>query len=267
MINGSYGVAKVPGTEPSKEIKVLKKAQVVNKEFTIYGDFENPLFLAKDVAEVIEVDNVSDLMTRVDDDEKVLMNTIGLTDTIQTGNPNKWFLTENGLYEVLMQSRKPIAKEFKQGVKTILKEIRRNGSYYSSPKDYVAALRALADAEEEKQRLALENAKMKPLVEYAEDVLTSNDCMTSTEMAKELGFKSGKAFNQWCAENNILFCQGGRWLPYSKYSGIGWFATRTATYPKKDGTSGVSLYTVITELGRKGLTELYKKLMNKIELL
>lgn len=147
-----------------------------------------------------------------------------------------------------------------------IKELMRNGVAVL-PKDYVSALRALADAEEEKLKLEAENAKMKPLVEYAEDVLTSNDCMTATEMAKELGFKSGKAFNQWCAKNNILFCQGGRWLPYSKYSGIGWFATRTATYPKKDGTSGVSLYTVITELGRKGLIELYKKLTNRIELL
>lgn len=147
-----------------------------------------------------------------------------------------------------------------------IKELMRNGVAVL-PKDYISALRALADSEEQKLRLEAENAKMKPLVEYAEDVLTSNDCMTATEMAKELGFKSAKAFNNWCQENNILFSRSGRWLPYSKYSGIGWFATRTATYTKRDGTSGVRLYTVITELGRKGLTELYNKLMNKIELL
>ena len=35
-----------------------------------------------------------------------------------------WFLTEQGLYEVLMQSRKPIAKDFKRGVKKLLKGIR-----------------------------------------------------------------------------------------------------------------------------------------------
>lgn len=45
------------------------------------------------------------------------------------GNPNKWFLTEHGLYEVLMQSRKPIAKEFKRQVKRILTEIRQTGQY------------------------------------------------------------------------------------------------------------------------------------------
>ena len=61
-------------------------------------------------------------------------------------NKNAWFLTEYGLYEVLMQSRKPIAKEFKKGVKAILKEIRQQG-YYVAPEvrnnvnsDYVESL-------------------------------------------------------------------------------------------------------------------------------
>ena len=40
-----------------------------------------------------------------------------------------YFLTEEGLYEVLMQSRKPIAKEFKKQVKIILKDIRKHGMY------------------------------------------------------------------------------------------------------------------------------------------
>ena len=45
--------------------------------------------------------------------------------------PNRgyWFLTEDGLYEVLMQSRKPKAKEFKKEVKKILKSIRKTGRY------------------------------------------------------------------------------------------------------------------------------------------
>ena len=38
-----------------------------------------------------------------------------------------WFLTEDGLYEVLMQSRKPIARRFKRAVKDILKDLRLSG--------------------------------------------------------------------------------------------------------------------------------------------
>lgn len=42
------------------------------------------------------------------------------------------FLTEDGLYEVLMQSRKPIAKQWKKEVKTILKTLRKTGGYISN---------------------------------------------------------------------------------------------------------------------------------------
>ncbi|PFS93879.1 hypothetical protein COK58_20930 [Bacillus cereus] len=40
-----------------------------------------------------------------------------------------WFLTEDGIYELLMLSRKPIAKQWKKEVKKILKNIRLNGGH------------------------------------------------------------------------------------------------------------------------------------------
>lgn len=105
-------------------IEIIDQRVVLNKEFRIYGTKENPLFLAKDVAEWIEHSNVSVMLDKVDNEEKEL---------IQIGTLNNaysaWFLTEDGLYEVLMQSRKPIAKEFKKEVKKILKQIRQTGGY------------------------------------------------------------------------------------------------------------------------------------------
>lgn len=84
------------------------------------------MFLAKDVAEWIDYSksNVSKLVDVVDENEKV-RNII----TTPGGNQESWFLTEDGLYEVLMQSRKPIAKAFKKEVKEILKSIRKHGAY------------------------------------------------------------------------------------------------------------------------------------------
>ena len=41
------------------ELKIIDERTVLNKDFRIYGDFENPLFLAKDVAEWIEHSNPS----------------------------------------------------------------------------------------------------------------------------------------------------------------------------------------------------------------
>lgn len=106
-------------------IQLIEQKEVLGRDFRIYGDYENLLFMAKDVAEWIENTNVSQMISIVDKEEKALY-TLYRVD----GSSNKaWFLTEDGLYEVLMQSRKPIAKEFKRQVKIILKDIRRHGLY------------------------------------------------------------------------------------------------------------------------------------------
>ena len=106
------------------QIEIINEQEVLGKQFKVYGTFENPLFLAKDVAEWIEHSRASEMLKSIDEEEK-LMQTI-----LASGqNRQMWFLTEDGLYEVLMQSRKPIAKAFKKEVKKILKELRTKGTY------------------------------------------------------------------------------------------------------------------------------------------
>lgn len=107
-----------------KELSIISKSTFLGKEIDVYGTAESPLFKAKDVAEWLDIQNVSDMIKNIDQDEKVL-------DSIYTlgGKQESWLLTEDGLYEVLMQSRKPIAKQFKKGVKEILKTIRKTGTY------------------------------------------------------------------------------------------------------------------------------------------
>ncbi|WP_230374664.1 BRO-N domain-containing protein [Streptococcus agalactiae] len=95
-----------------------------DKSFEIYGNKDNPLFIAVEVAEMIEVQNTTDLLKRIDEDEKL---TYVISRAGQKREVN--MLTEFGLYEVLFQSRKPKAKEFRKAVKNILKEIRLNGYY------------------------------------------------------------------------------------------------------------------------------------------
>ena len=106
----------------NNELQAIKKETVLGKEFTVYGDAFDPLFLAKDVADMIGHSDVSKMVKAVDDDEKV--KNIILT---PGGAQETWLLTEDGLYEILMQSRKPIAKAFKKEVKAILKELRTKG--------------------------------------------------------------------------------------------------------------------------------------------
>ena len=92
-----------------KAIEVICKSTLLGHEIDVYGSADEPLFKAKDVAEWIEHSDVSTMMRNVDDDEKVTNNVCTLG-----GSQLMWFLTEDGLYEVLMQSRKPIAKQFKK---------------------------------------------------------------------------------------------------------------------------------------------------------
>lgn len=115
-----------------RQLSVIYDKDILGKMFKIYGTEENPLFLAKDVAEWIEHSNVSMMLNKVDEDEKQLIeistlnNAYGRSANLTSAT---WFLTEDGLYEVLMQSRKPIAKAFKKEVKAILKQIRQTGGY------------------------------------------------------------------------------------------------------------------------------------------
>lgn len=101
-------------------INIIDEREVLGFDFKVYGDVDNPLFLAKDVANWIEHNKPSEMILNVDNDEK-------LKAIISHSGQSRemWFLTEDGLYEVLMQSRKPIAKEFKKKVKEILKELRK----------------------------------------------------------------------------------------------------------------------------------------------
>ncbi|AVQ21359.1 hypothetical protein C4N15_06775 [Fusobacterium necrophorum subsp. funduliforme] len=113
------------------EITILNKTQILGKEFTIYGTMEEPLFLAKDIAKWIEHSDPSTMVRNVDEDEKLIQ-----TMFVSGQNREVMLLTENGLYEVLMQSRKPIAKEFKSRIKQILKEMRLGKKVIVNTEDF-----------------------------------------------------------------------------------------------------------------------------------
>lgn len=200
------------------ELKVLNEQEVLGKQFKVYGTAEEPLFLAKDVAEWIEYDtsSVHKMLANVDDDEKVRKNvpTLG-------GTQESWCLTENGLYEVLMQSRKPIAKQFKKEVKEILKTIRKHGIYatdnvidniLNNPDFGIELLTKLKE-----ERAARVEAERKNAI-----LMHVNKTYTITEIAKELGLKSAMQLNRILAEKKIQYQVNGTWLMYSNYSDCGY---------------------------------------------
>lgn len=220
----------------NNEMAVINETEIMDKTFRVYGTFENPLFLAKDVAEWIEHSDTSTMLRSVDDDEKVtnIVCTLG-------GNQNAWFLTENGLYEVLMLSRKPIAKQFKTEVKKILKELRLKNSRV--PQTFAQALRLAAEQQEmiEAQQVLIE--AQKPKVEFYDCVTGSDDTIDMAEVAKVLNCGMGRnRIFQLLREKEILNNSN---QPYQQFVDRGYFRVIESKFTLPDGTTRINLKTVV----------------------
>lgn len=205
----------------ANELKIIDQREVLGKDFKVYGDFENPLFLAKDVALWIEYDvsSVNKMLGAVDDNEKTTRKIIPNGSNYQT---EAWFLTEDGLYEVLMQSRKPIAKQFKAKVKEILQDIRKHGAYLTPDKieevllnpDTIINLATQLKAEQEHRRALTDQIESdKPKVAFANAVSVSKTSILVGEMAKILkqnGIEIGQnRFFEWLRVNGFLISRKG----------------------------------------------------------
>ena len=136
-------------TDQGQLLQVVTTTIFHGQALDIYGDFDNPLFRAGEVARMIDYSNssLSKFLEMVDQDEKDKKKVL-----TPGGVQQVWFLTEQGLYEILFQSRKPKAKEFKKWVKQVLKDIRQQGYYMAGelveePQTTIKAPDTLAEAE------------------------------------------------------------------------------------------------------------------------
>lgn len=100
------------------------------------------------------------------------------------------------------------------------------------------------------EALQLTNAELAPKAKYTDEVLQSTSGMTFTEVAKELGYRSAKAFLDKLVSARVLYRQSGRYLPMAKYSDKGYFSTRTHRFYHSDGRPDCSVMTVVTQKGR-----------------
>lgn len=251
------------------ELVVIQQQEILGKPFTLYGDFENPLFLAKEVAEWIEHSNPTEMVRNVDDDEK-------LNSTIFSSGQNRevTFLTEDGVYEVLMQSRKPIAKQFKKKVKEILKSIRKHGIYATdnvidiileNPDFGIQLLSQLKEERAEKEKLKTKIlqqkqviGELKPKADYTDIILKSKALVTITQIAKDYGM-SGKRFNKILHKLKVQYKQNGQWLLYSKHQQKGYTHSKTIHFNHSDGRPDTKMITEWTQKGRLFLYDLLKQ--------
>ena len=250
-----------------KELQIIDERELLGKHFVMYGTKEDPLFRAKDVAEWIgySTANVNVMIKNVDEDEKVLH-----TESMK-GNyiMDVWYLTEDGLYEVLMQSQKPIAKKFKKEVKKILKQIRQTGGYIPIvPEETNEQLMArafivaqntiaerdkqLASAKEEIKKQQEQLALQAPKVGFCDDVLNSYSSVTTTVIAQDYGM-TAQQFNKLLNKVHIQYKQGKTWVLYREHKGKGYTESDTIV---KNGYSVVS--TKWTQKGRQFIYETLK---------
>lgn len=220
-----------------KKLEIIKEQEILGKGFRIYGTFENPLFLAKDVAEWIEHSNVSKMIkdSHLSDEDLTKITISYNGDGTRVSPPLiKLFLTEDGLYEVLMQSRLPIAKEFKKEVKKILKDVRKHGMYatdelVNNPDLLIQVATQLKKEREEKKLLQIENeekqAKIeadKPKVDFANTVNNSSKSLSLGQYAKALYDENGvdvgrNRLFQWFRDKSYLMHDNVPYQQYMKY--------------------------------------------------
>jgi len=94
----------------------------------------NPWFAAVDVCAALDIKNSRQAMTRLDDDEKGVIN----SDT-NRGSRSVATVNESGLYELIFRSRKPEAKAFKRWVKqSVLPALRKDGMYVQGEENLFA---------------------------------------------------------------------------------------------------------------------------------
>nr|DAH49765.1 MAG TPA: antirepressor protein [Caudoviricetes sp.] len=263
------------------EVKIINKSNLLGKEIDVWGSVEHPLFRASDVAVWIQHSDVSTMVKIVDEDEKVFVTNPNNV----CGGQGAWFLTEDGLYEVLMRSRKPIAKQFKKGVKKILHEIRTKGGYIATNENdsdedimaraYVIAQRTLARREERIRQLETQteqqaetiNLQKKeltvaaPKAEYYDNTLASTTCITTTQVADDLHI-TARSLNTKLKELGIIYSQSGQWHLKMPYKGWNLAGTRTYNYQSSNGEISTSTTLVWNQRGKRFIIALYNNDFN-----
>lgn len=224
--------------------------------------------------------NIASMMDMVDEDEKGLRNVYTLG-----GFQNVWMLTEDGLYEILMRSRKPIAKQFKKGIKTILHEIRTTGGYIATtaadtPEAIMARALKIAgetlkrneqrmrelEAQTQQQAATIGLQKKEltvaaPKVDYYDNTLASVNYITATQVADDLGI-SARALNKKLAEVGLIYFQSGQWHVKGVYKGWSLASTRTRTYQNSNGENVSKPTLVWNQRGKRFILALYNNDFN-----
>ena len=224
-------------------------------EIRICGaDTENPLFCAMDLCRALGYSNGRDAVAKhVDEDDVAKRDTIDK----MGGNQLLTYVNESGMYSLILGSKLPQAKQFKHWVTSeVLPSIRKNGSYSVEQLSRKQLALMVVQAEEEKERLALENKEQaelleeqKPKVVFADAVIGSENNILIRDLAKLIcqnGYEIGEIrLYRWLRENKYLTLEN---KPMQRYVEQGLFYIEEGTHTEK----GVMKSHTVTKVTGKG---------------
>lgn len=217
-------------------------------EVRVAGTSEEPLFCLVDICKVLELGNPSQVKTRLCGG--VITNEV-IPDSI--GRQQEMiFINEDGLYDVILDSRKPQAKTFRKWVTSeILPSIRKHGIYATD--NVIDQILNNPDFGIELFTKLKEERSARIEAEKQVAVLTHvNKTYTCTEVAKELGLKSAIELNNRLKELGVQYKVNQTWVPYTKYATLGWFDIK-----QEVADNGHIIYhRKITGIGRQGIINL-----------
>lgn len=222
-----------------------------NSEFgkirTITKDNE-PMFCLMDICKALDMKNPTMVASRLEDDEVTKFD-LGS----KRGETN--FVTESGLYAVILRSDKPNAKKFRKWVTgEVLPSIRKNGGYIANqenltPEQIVA--NALVVAQNIITQKDKQIEEMTPKANYFDALVDKKLNTNIRDTAKELGIGE-KAFVSFLIEKGYVFRQGKhrKLRPYAKYaeSGNGLFVLKDK-HNEQNGWAGQQMY--VTPKGKE----------------
>ena len=249
----------------SVTLTVTQETIILGNRIRLYGSIDNPLFLAKDVADWIDYSKnpngsrqTSKMVKSVDDDEKLVV-TILPPGSIQTRECV--MITENGLYEVCMQSRKPIAKEMKKEIKKYLKSIRLTGAAIPEGNEQKMVSYYFSSLSKETQGLIVNELieKNRELQQFYNDLMNTEGLLSMNTVSKELNGFGLKKLYSYLRYKGIMFKKDSINIPYQRFMNQGLFAVKET--PCYDGKIRPTTYAT-----HKGL-DYIRKLLRKDGLL
>lgn len=206
-----------------------------------------PWWCAKDVCDIIGLNNGRQAIVKLDEDEKdavILNDAIGREQSFTVIN-------ESGLYNLILRSNKPEAKTFRKWVTSeVLPQIRRTGSYGIQQLSRMEILQLALKAEQELQVANAKLIEQKPLVSLAENCIQANNVLTMQQAGDILGMGRTSFFE--ALRKAKIIQPKPKNIPYREFIDRGYFEVKVT--PKTIGDQVVNFtQTYVTGKGMEWL--------------